>query len=101
MPTSANPLVKELRRQTPDLTPEQVILARELLYWSRDRLSGESDVPQGFITKYERFGLLGSLFSRERGFDALAAIRATCERQGLEFVSGSRGPSVKSRDDPA
>ncbi|MGI4792918.1 MAG: hypothetical protein ACRYG8_02310 [Janthinobacterium lividum] len=76
------------------ITPGQVWTARELLRWSRDRLSAESDVSYSFIVNYERSGLVARLFSRERGFDALAAVRAALEAAGVEFTNGDQ-PSVR------
>lgn len=78
------------------IAPEQVWAARGLLRWSRERLSSESDVPYGFIVKFERLGHIAPVFSRERGFNGLSAIRQALEAAGVTFTHGDE-PGVKLR----
>ena len=68
------------------ITPEQMRQARVLLGWSRTRLAALSETTGSFIVFYEDEGRVERMFSRERSFDGLAAIRAALEAAGVEFV---------------
>lgn len=78
------------------ITPNQMWAARLLLGWSRERLASHAGTTGPFVYAYETEGRVMTMFSRERSFDGLAAIRGTLEAAGVEFDNGGE-PGVKLR----
>jgi hypothetical protein len=79
------------------ITPQQMRDARILLRWSRERLAALSDTTASFILAYENKGHRASMFSRERSFDGLTALRATLAENGIEFIETNGDPGVSLR----
>ena len=73
------------------ITPNQMWAARLLLGWSRERLAGYADTTGSFVYTYETESRVMTMFSRERYFDGLAAIRIVLEAAGVEFVDENGG----------
>jgi predicted transcriptional regulator len=78
------------------ITREQCRGARRLLGWDQRRLAKEAKVNWAYIGGFERTGRMpepryGTVQRR------LAAIRATLERAGVEFVDGTERPGVRLR----
>ena len=81
------------------ITPNQMWAARLLLGWSRERLASYAEATATFVYKYETEGRVMMMFSRERSFDGLAAIRGTLEAAGVEFINCGE-PCVKLKRQP-
>ncbi len=77
--------------QAPQITPKQLLAARQLLGWSRDRLAAMSETNEKLITLYENEGKVMNSRTRDRSLDALAAIRTVLEQAGVEFMGMSPG----------
>src|ERR1700688_3503386 len=71
------------------ITGQQVKAARELLGWSRAKLSAESGVGSGTIVIFEN-----GLHPQQAG--TLATLKRALEAAGLEFTSGGE-PRLKLR----
>jgi transcriptional regulator with XRE-family HTH domain len=69
----------------PTLTPAQLLEARMLLKWSRDRLAAKIGVSHGVIARFERGGRGGMPV-----VDAKKA-REVLEAAGVEFISDNGG----------
>ena len=77
------------------MTSGQVMTARNLLGWSRERLGAMSGISVGTITSYERYGRLTRCSNGIIGSDQLAAIRAAFESAGIVFIEeNGGGPGV-------
>lgn len=81
------------------ITPQQMQAARLLLGWSRERLAMFAETSGDFVVKYETQGRVMTMYSRERSFDGLAAIRAALEAAGVEFNNGGE-PGVRLKRQP-
>jgi transcriptional regulator with XRE-family HTH domain len=68
----------------PTLTPAQMLEARMLLQWSRDRLAAEMGVSHGAIERFERSIRVRRVFDAQRARNAL-------EAAGVEFVADNDG----------
>ncbi len=73
------------------MTPDQVRAARVLLGWSLARLGIRSGTSAYMVKTFERTGRVAPLHSRTERVDALAAIRATLEAAGVEFIPENGG----------
>ena len=71
----------------PALTPAQLIEARMLLKWSRDRLAAEVGVSHGAIERLERSIRVRRVFDAQRARSAL-------EAAGVEFVADNDGSAT-------
>lgn len=76
--------------------------ARLLLGWSRERLGALSETTATFVRIYEAKGRVMNVLFRDQAFDGLAAVRATLEVVGIEFINqNGRRPSVRLRNPSA
>ena len=81
------------------MTPDQMKAARKLLRWSVHRLSVCSETSYHMVNMYEQTGRVGTVRRRPDLTDAVAAIRATLEAAGVEFISengGSNGVRLRN-----
>ena len=80
------------------MTPDQVRAARTLLHWSKLRLGIRSGTSAYMVKTFENTGRVVSLAGsgRTKPVDALAAVRATLEAAGVEFMDGD-APGVRLR----
>ena len=78
------------------MTPTQMKAARTLLGWSRRQLGVRSGTSIHVVQKFERTGQVAKLYGRTERVEPLAAIRATLEAAGVEFIEGD-APGVKLR----
>ena len=86
--------VDRTNEQNVQITPKQMWDARLLLGWTRERLASVAGATGQFVYTYETDGRVMTMYSRERSFDGLAAIRAALEEAGVEFTN-EREPGVK------
>ncbi len=70
------------------MTPYQLKAARALLGWSRLYLALRSATSEHIVTTYEKTGRVAGLHDRTKQDDPIAAIRATLEAAGIEFIDG-------------
>ena len=78
------------------VTPGQLKAAREMLGWGIQKLAGRSRTAVHLIRTYERSGRVAATYGWMMPADPLAAIRATFEEAGVEFVEESEaGPGVR------
>lgn len=75
---------------------DQVKAARGLLGWSLARLGVRSGTSAYVVKTFERTGRVAPLYLRPEPVDSIAAIRATLEAAGIEFIGGS-APEVQMR----
>ena len=80
------------------VTLAQLKAAREMLGWGVQRLAGRSGTSSYLIKTYERSGRVTAIYGRMSADVRLAAIRATLEEAGVEFVEESEtGLGVRMR----
>ncbi len=80
------------------VTLAQLKTAREMLGWGVHKLACRSGTSSYLIKVYERSGRVASTCRWMSPADPLAAIRATLEKAGVEFVEDSEaGPGVWMR----
>lgn len=81
----------------PMLTGSQIRAARAILKWSAQSLANKSGISYAAIQRAERVDDMPNMHARN-----LAAIKASLEAGGVEFLdgsySGSGGPGVRLRD---
>ena len=78
------------------MTSDQVVAARRLLGWSRERLGAMSSATAATVRTYELHGRLTRAADGTSGAEQLAAIRATLESAGIEFIEESGcGPGIR------
>jgi transcriptional regulator with XRE-family HTH domain len=78
------------------VTPHQVKAARALLGWSMSRLGMRSGTSVHTVKSFEQTGRVASMYCRTEQVEPLAAIRATLEAAGVEFIEGD-APGVQLR----
>ena len=71
------------------MTAAQLLAARLLLGWSRDKLGKEAATGPSFIRMYEVTGRLQPAKAVGRRCDRLAAIRTALEAAGIDFSDGN------------
>lgn len=71
------------------MTPDQCKAARELLGLSMSRLGARSGTSFHMVKTFEQTGRVAPLYGRGEWIDAVAAVRATLEAGGVEFVDGA------------
>ncbi len=80
------------------MTPVQVRAARGLLSWIVDRLSARSGTSYHVVRTFEQTGRIAPLHGRTQQVDVAAAIRATLEAAGIEFIrENGDGAGVRLR----
>jgi hypothetical protein len=80
------------------ITPSQIKAARKLLGWNRTQLGVRSGTSVHVVQAFERTGHVAHLYGRRtEQVDAVAAIRATLEVAGIEFMDGHT-PGVRLRN---
>ena len=72
------------------LTPEQLLAARRLLRWPRDRLAARMGITVRPIARFENEGVVIQAFD-------LSKAREVLEAAGVEFTEGD-SPGVKLRE---
>ena len=78
------------------MTSAQVVAARRLLGWSRERLGAMSGATSATVRTYERSGRLTRAADGTSGAEQLAAILGTFESAGIEFIEeNGGGPGVR------
>ena len=70
--------------------------ARALLGWNQTQLGARSGTSMHTVRMFERSGRAGKLYGRADEVDAIAAVRATLEAAGVEFIDGA-APGVRLR----
>ena len=70
------------------VTPAQLRAARDLLGWGIQKLAGRSGTTANLVRTYERSGRVAANYGLLASTDPLAAIRATLEEAGVEFING-------------
>lgn len=71
---------------------------RKLLGWNQTLLGARSATSMHTVRTFERSGHIGKLYGRTDRIDAAAAIRATLETAGIEFLpENGGGVSVRLR----
>ena len=80
------------------VTLAQLKAARKLLGWGVQKLAARSGTACHLIYTYEHSGRVAATYNWMSPADRLAAIRATLEKAGVEFVAeGEAGPKVRLR----
>ena len=73
------------------MTPDQLRAARALLGWSQMQLGLRSNTSTYVVRRFELTGQIASVHRRPDLTDPLAAIRATLEAAGIEFIPENGG----------
>jgi transcriptional regulator with XRE-family HTH domain len=71
----------------PGLTPAQLLAARKLLGWSRDRLAGRMGISNDPIARFEREGRVSKAFDARKAREILEAAAVEFETGGGAAVS--------------
>lgn len=80
--------MQDLTENSGTITPLQVVKARKLLNWSRNRLAGACGLTHSTIARFEETGRIAKAISLSDSSDRAATIRMVLEEAGVSFEAG-------------